>query len=557
MTPTLTAGSLFTGYAGLDKAIEEVFGVKTAWVSDIDPGACKVLAHRYPGVPNLGDVTKVDWSTVPRVYVLGGGFPCQDVSGAGRQAGLVEGTRSGLWHEFARAIRELRPVHVVIENVRGLMSARGAMPIGEHLAAEATRDACDHLLTWIESRLAYAVRQGRIDDAQRLVTRRARTMGCRKRAVARARRHERRLVRAIGTVLGTLADLGYDAQWRCIRASDVGAPHERFRVFILATDTTRQPAAVPTDLGHERPGRARDGWTGPAHGGLAPVALLQTPSVADVTGGHEHRLGARSDELLLNGQVKTLFPTPTTQDAANDGGPSQYDRNSLPLNTLIKTLPTPTTQNAHGNETNGRGEDLLPGAVRNLLPTPAVNDMGKAYTPEQWDAWTDKMKAAHGNGNGHGKSLEIEAARLFPTPVTDPVSHNGHGRNLGTEARLLPTPRTGDGDKGGPNQRGSSGDLMMPSAVLHDFGQYAAAVRRWEDVSGMPAPAPTEPTGKDGAHRLSPRFTEWMMGQAAGWITDVPGITRNEALKLCGNGVVTQQAIAALTEMLIYLAVAA
>jgi DNA (cytosine-5)-methyltransferase 1 len=78
-----------------------------------------------------------------------------------------------------------------------------------------------------------------------------------------------------------------------------------------------------------------------------------------------------------------------------------------------------------------------------LLPTPAVNDMGAGKTVEDWDAWTERMKAAHGNGNGHGKSLAIEAQRL------------------------LPTPRATDGTKGGPNQRGSSGDLMLPSAVHH------------------------------------------------------------------------------------------
>jgi hypothetical protein len=58
-----------------------------------------------------------------------------------------------------------------------------------------------------------------------------------------------------------------------------------------------------------------------------------------------------------------------------------------------------------------------------LLPTPAVNDMGRGKTVEHWDAWTDKMKAAHGNGNGHGKSLEIEAARIGAT--TAPPSADG------------------------------------------------------------------------------------------------------------------------------------
>lgn len=153
--------------------------------------------------------------------------------------------------------------------------------------------------------------------------------------------------------------------------------------------------------------------------------------------------------------------------------------------------------------------------------------MGKAYTPDEWDAWTDKMKAAHGNGNGHGKSLEIEAARLLPTPRT------ANNENRQSE-------RYGGGKDGNFHEL-----VADPSR----FGQYAAAIQRWERVLGRPSPDPTEPTGRGGAHRLSPHFTEWLMGLPDGWITDVPGITRNEALKACGNGVVPQQAAAAISHL--------
>lgn len=96
-----------------------------------------------------------------------------------------------------------------------------------------------------------------------------------------------------------------------------------------------------------------------------------------------------------------------------------------------------------------------------LLPTPAVNDMGAGKTPEEWDAWTERMRALHGNGNGHGKSLAIEAQRLLPTPTTQPNTGNGHARNLGKELRLLPTP-TGRDHKG-RNQRND--DSCLPGAV--------------------------------------------------------------------------------------------
>lgn len=84
--------------------------------------------------------------------------------------------------------------------------------------------------------------------------------------------------------------------------------------------------------------------------------------------------------------------------------------------------------------------------------------------------------------------------------------------------------------------------------VGEDGNPYLRAL--WEQALGRRAPAPTEPTGRNGGHRLSARFAEWMMGMPEGWIVDVPGITRNEALKAAGNGVVPQQAIAAMQDML-------
>ena len=103
--------------------VQSVLGGHTAWVSDIDPGACKILAHRYPGVPNLGDITQVDWATVPPVDILTGGSPCTDVSQAGQRKGMRPGTRSGLWSHMAYAIGQMRPRLVFIENVRGLTYA--------------------------------------------------------------------------------------------------------------------------------------------------------------------------------------------------------------------------------------------------------------------------------------------------------------------------------------------------------------------------------------------------------------------------------------------------
>jgi hypothetical protein len=123
---------------------------------------------------------------------------------------------------------------------------------------------------------------------------------------------------------------------------------------------------------------------------------------------------------------------------------------------------------------------------------------------------------------------------------------------------VMPTPTTRDHKDGSqPHERdGIVQTDTVARAVFNsgevsatNWGKFEAAIRRWEETLGRPAPAPTKPDGKDGAHRLSADFTEWMMGVPAGWIVDV-GLTRNESLKACGNGVVPQQAELALRVLL-------
>ena len=95
-----------------------------------------------------------------------------------------------------------------------------------------------------------------------------------------------------------------------------------------------------------------------------------------------------------------------------------------------------------------------------------------------------------------------------------------------------------DAGKGGPNQRGSSGDLMLPAAVQPGrFGVYEPAVRRQEAAFGTLAPEPTEP-GRLGKPRLAAPFPEWMMGLPLGWVTE--HVARKDAIRIAGNGVVWQ-----------------
>ncbi|WP_258527678.1 hypothetical protein [Streptomyces sp. NBRC 110611] len=230
----------------------------------------------------------------------------------------------------------------------------------------------------------------------------------------------------------------------------------------------------------------------------------------------------------------------------------------------------------------GMGDMGLPlGLAVRLLPTPRNSDTNGAGT------------------HGHGGPDLRTAVSLLPTPTaSDDRGHDAPGRkggpSLTTVAGLLPTPRASDGEKGGPNQRGSKGDLTLSSATARllptptasehgshyataeerkaaghqaylsnvmtsltsppaamepqscgiDWGPYAAAVKRWEEFTRS-APQPVDDRG-----RLNPALVEWLMGLPDGHVTAVPDLSRAAQLKALGNSVVPQQAAAALRLLL-------
>ena len=156
---------LFSGIGGFSLGLERTGGFETVAFCEIEPFCRKVLAKHWPDVRQYDDVRTLSADTLRgdgiSVDVICGGFPCQDISVAGRNAG-IDGERSGLWVEYARLIGELRPKFVIVENVSALLG------------------------------------------------------------------------RGIDRVLGDLAALGFDAEWHCIPAGAVGAPHIRDRVWIVA-----------------------------------------------------------------------------------------------------------------------------------------------------------------------------------------------------------------------------------------------------------------------------------------------------------------------------------
>ena len=290
-------GSLFSGVGGADLAVQSIWPhAHPAWFVEFDKHPSAVLAAHWPDVPNYGDVTTVDWSAVEPVDILTGGFPCQDLSHAGKRAGLRPGTRSGLWEHMASAIDQLRPPLVVIENVRGLLSAEAH--------SDLERDC------WC------------VGDEREPA------------------------LRALGAVLGDLAGIGYDARWTSVRAADAGAPHGRFRVFVLA-----HPAGDGRGQGRAESDERSRGAGLPAGSGAA--------AVGDTDGVGRERAGAsgvegrrgRPADTDQHAGVDALLPTPTRSHWK--GRNQRDDATCLPG----ALLPTPNTSDANDM---GAGIDLLP-----------------------------------------------------------------------------------------------------------------------------------------------------------------------------------------------------
>jgi DNA (cytosine-5)-methyltransferase 1 len=122
--------ALFAGGGGLEMAVEMLWpDAELVAYSEFDPHASSVFSRWKPDVPNLGDITKIDWNDVPPVDIVTAGFPCQDISHAGKRAGIKEGTRSGLWFSVADCLRVLRPRLALLENVAAITSGGGGLDV--------------------------------------------------------------------------------------------------------------------------------------------------------------------------------------------------------------------------------------------------------------------------------------------------------------------------------------------------------------------------------------------------------------------------------------------
>lgn len=226
---------LFSGIGGFSRGLERTGGFKTVAFCEINPFCRQVLAKHWPGVPIHDDIQTLsaDWLAEMGTWpdVICGGFPCQDLSYAGKGAGLA-GERSGLWRKYARLIGEIRPQYVLVENVAALLG------------------------------------------------------------------------RGLGDVLGDLAALGYDAEWHCIPASYVGAPHQRDRVWIIAHSDTQGIHGECDVAGSNTEGRRKS----PARSVREDVAIAATLANPDSQG--------------LEGWISAILHERAGQRVAGARGPS-------------------------------------------------------------------------------------------------------------------------------------------------------------------------------------------------------------------------------------------
>lgn len=315
------------------------------------------------------------------------------------------------------------------------------------------------------------------------------------------------------TVLTDLANAGYSVTWTILAASSVGTAHRRERLYIYAT-----------------PGHAAN---------MSEVSLpakLPTAGVLDTDGLTV--LDRVDESVRRSSTVMPLFPTPVAQDSCGHG-PSNFKRKTVPLRSEVTLLPaaeislfpTPLARDHHGASAKNRAGGKALGDMPTLLPTP--NTMDNMYTRNG-----EAMERQLHRGEGPDASRRTTMGNLREDIMLT----------------IDPTRFTTD-DPDDPDERDKA---LMDAGLARswspfnnaEWGKYAHAVARWSMVFGSLPPAPVEPNTK-GNPRLTAEFCEWLMGVPAGHITgeDI-NLSRTEAIKLAGNGVVPHAAVAAFTRLI-------
>jgi len=234
----------------------------------------------------------------------------------------------------------------------------------------------------------------------------------------------------------------------------------------------------------------------------------------------------------ITGSGFSSLPTPKARDAQAEGYEAGMRRVSPQVGTIVKAI------------VDGDERIELFGTLTTATSGRSAEFRGKGTNVVEFAEEIAEQQNQLGGGSCYQQQpLQIGKAQTTADQV-QPAAE--------VSPRLLPTTRRSMGNASQPEVAAGDPKKRIENTVLLgdvSWGKFEPAIRRWEQVLGRPAPLPTKPDGKDGAHRLSSKFTEWMMGLPDGWVTDC-GLSRNEELKACGNGVVPQQAELALRMLL-------
>jgi DNA (cytosine-5)-methyltransferase 1 len=475
---TMKVGSLFTGYGGLDIAV----GGELAWYAEIEPAACQVLAHHYPNVPNLGDITKIDWSEVEPVDVITGGYPCQPFSHAGNRKGKNDVRH--LWPNVLDAIRAIRPRYAILENVSG------------------------HL-----------------------------TLG-------------------FADVLADLAEIGWSCEWGTFRASDVGAPHRRERIFIIA-------------------GNPNNDGRSSSEGGRS-IRVSQKLGGSQESPSNRQLEGASNSRIAYANSEGSQRPITRPEDAIRPGsrGVASDDCGIIPANTNNSGWVENVEQSSDVAATPGERQSSLidrsgadgDAATRsgtlvasNATFTPVQQRRREQRSGQAQSRGSDITPVADASGERHGSRERPRGLERMGSQAEVSGWETSTARQEFGAGSVVIAADTESNEQREPAKLGEirpelgngvdAGSIQLErNCGSVDWGKYGPAIKRWESVLERAAPAPTTP-GRNDRPRLNPQFVEWMMGLPDGWVTG-HGLSAAKELKMLGNGVVPQQAHAAITQLL-------
>jgi site-specific DNA-cytosine methylase len=506
----LIAVSLFAGIGGFDLALQRC-GVDVVAAVEIDDAARGVLADRFPTTRLFTDVREVTGDDlraagfVPHRGIITAGFPCQDLSVAGRRGGLGEGTRSGLFWEIARLVADLRPAWIILENVPGLLSATCPCPgTGEHQVRVVKRTS-DYVegdnVDLGEVRYRPCSQPHQVSEGYC-------AGGC-------FPAHGG----AMGLVLGALGDLGYGFAYRVLDAQSFGVPQRRRRVFIVGR--AGGDARGPVEVLLEPEGRAGDSAAG---GESGPVVAALTAN--GVGGG-----GGPDDNAAQAGHLIASAIT-----AREGKGPNSDARDGNLVVDTLRSHPRP------GSNSNGA---LAPVAFDTAQITSAENRSNpKPGDPAPTLSATGYPHVAHtltaGSATGAGvrapgrrreddENLVAHPLRSFPGGV-------GQGHNTNYVTHTL-TGEGADASEDGTG-RGTPRVPCVPPVSLAVAGEISTGVDIAQTVRSANGQPGTVAAGA-AVRRLTPLECERLQGFPDRWTAMSNGKTQADAARYrqCGNAV--------------------